>query len=441
MKLIKYWRNLRPNQRVGAVLLALYAVVFPLAQVGRLQIGEIVFYISDAIVCLWLLVQHQDALAFARRVIGWMKRHPLSWFVLGWAVGTLVIGSVLAEQFRPALLSLRILAYFLFAGSVAGVFVDKPHFVRSLLLAISGVFTWLGLLQYFLMPDTRFLRNLGWDDHYYRLLGTFFDPNFAGMALVLACIVVFSLHNKLPRYILSLTLMVLAACVAVTFSRSSYLAFASTVAAILLIPAVLQYWQGKEKVAAGMIIAISFALAIVAAPKPGGEGVKLLRTSSIEARATATQEYVAQLRPWSILWGTGLFVQPQGIREETTPSQGSSWSEISSPQSVFFTSDSASDVPNHSQTPDNIFITLLSGVGIVGTVGAIALMIIFIHDLSRHEMLAAVALGGTLIHSQFNNTLFEPFIFQYLMLFILAPLPVVERVKSGFRKKHQRGVG
>ncbi len=436
MNLIKYWKNLRPNQRVGAALLALYAVVFPLAQMGRLQIGEVVFYVSDAIMCLWLLVQHRAVKEFIFRVIGWMKRHPLSWFVLSWAVGTLVIGSVMAEQFRPVMVSLRILAYFLFAGSVAGVFLDRPQFVRSLLLVIGGIFTWFGLLQYFLMPDTRFLRNLGWDDHYYRLLGTFFDPNFAGMALVLACIVVFSLHSRLPRFVLTLSLMVLAACIAVTFSRSSYLAFTSTVAAILLIPTVLQHWQGKEKVAAGLVIAISFALALVVAPKPGGEGVKLLRTSSIEARATATQEYVSQLRPWSILWGTGLFVQPHNISEESAPTQGSSMSEISTPKSVFFTTDSPNEVPNHSQTPDNIFITLLSGIGIVGTVGALALMVVFIHDLSRREVFAAVALGSTLIHAQFNNTLFEPFIFQYLMLFILAPLPMVAKLQAGFRKKH-----
>lgn len=436
MKLITFWKNLESNQRLAAVIFTVYAVLFPLAQLGRQQIGDAVVYFSDILVGVWLLTQYRGVLTFTVKVFDWMKRHPLSWFVAAWAVATLIVGSVLAEQLRPALLSARILAYFLFAGSVGVIFNTKPHFIRWVLLGIGGLIAWLGLLQYIFVPDTRFLMNLGWDDHYYRLLGTFFDPNFAGMALVLASIVTFSLHRRLPRYALAGVLMLFAVCVALTFSRSSYAAFAGALLALLGIPAALPTWQLKEKLALGIVILTSIVLTIVVAPKPGGEGVKLLRTASIEARATATQEYVSQLQPWSMIFGSGLFVQPEEIANRMSTTMP--LPEATPMQSVFFTENPTGEVPNHSQVPDNIFITLVSGLGVVGTIGAIALMLIFLHDLARHELIAAIALGSTLIHAQFNNTLFEPFIFQYLLLCILVPLPKLTKLNTGFRKKQSK---
>lgn len=435
MKLIAWWQNLKRNQQTAAVVLSVYAVVFPMAQLGRQQIGEVVFYLSDLVVLLWLLTQHTAVWQFVRTVVNWMRHHPLSWLVATWAVGTLCVGSAVSEQLRPILIALRIGVYFFFAGSVGVVFREKPAGIRWLLVAIGGVMATLGLLQYAFLPDTRFLQMLGWDDHYYRLLGTFFDPNFAGMGLVLAVVATLSMRRQMSKSWLMSILIVLVVCIALTFSRSSYVALAVALFCALCLHPVMRDWRWQEKFALAAVLAISFAATILFAPKPGGEGVRLLRTSSIRARATTTQEYVSELQPWTVLMGSGLFVKPEEVQQNIAPFTPQS--DVTPPQSVFFTAQPDGELPNHAQVPDNIFITLVSGVGVIGTIGIVALGLIFLYELARKEAMAAVALLSTLVHAQFNNTLFEPFIFQYLLLFILIPLPLVHTVEQRFRAKRK----
>lgn len=433
MKLIAWWQNLERKQQTAALLLSVYAVVFPLAQLGRQQAAGVVFYPSDIVVLLWLVIHHSSAWQFAKVVFNWMKQHPLSWFVAAWAIGTLCVGSIVSEQLRPVLITLRIAAYFTFAGSVGVVFIKKSLVIRWLLVITGGIIAMLGLLQYAFLPDTRFLQTLGWDDHYYRLLGTFLDPNFAGMALVLTLLATISLHRHMPKSWLISLLILLVVCIALTFSRSSYLALAVALGCTLCLRQVLSGWRWQEKSVLGGILVVSFAATLLLAPKPGGEGVKLLRTSSVRARATATQEYVTELQPWTIVLGSGLFVRPEEVQQDVAPFTPQP--EATPPLSVFFTAQPDGELPNHAQVPDNILITLISGIGIIGTVGTVALGLIFLYELGRRETIAAVALISTIVHSQFNNTLFEPFIFQYLMLFILIPIPVTLSLEHRFRAK------
>src|SRR3989338_6680935 len=47
----------------------------------------------------------------------------------------------------------------------------------------NGFFVGLGLGQYIFLPDTRFLLSYGWDEHYWRLIGTVLDPNYMGVMM------------------------------------------------------------------------------------------------------------------------------------------------------------------------------------------------------------------------------------------------------------------
>ncbi|MFZ2202248.1 MAG: hypothetical protein WAV56_02515, partial [Microgenomates group bacterium] len=75
---------------------------------------------------------------------------------------------------------LRFVSYasFYFAFRIKGV----KKYTRYLVLA-AAILLIIGSLQYFLLPDVRFLAYLGFDDHYYRLIGSFLDPNFTGLVL------------------------------------------------------------------------------------------------------------------------------------------------------------------------------------------------------------------------------------------------------------------
>ncbi|MBM4402620.1 MAG: O-antigen ligase family protein, partial [Candidatus Cloacimonetes bacterium] len=101
--------------------------------------------------------------------------------------------------------------------------------IRMLLIAVS-IFAIAGLIQFVFFPDfSKYIKH-GWDPHYYRVLSTFFDPNFAGIFLTLGLLLLLSLQitpNKLRQNKLLFTLysLLFTLPILLTFSRSTYLAF------------------------------------------------------------------------------------------------------------------------------------------------------------------------------------------------------------------------
>lgn len=82
----------------------------------------------------------------------------------------------------------------------------------------------LGILQFIFIPDLRFLRISGWDPHFFRAVSTFLDPNFLGGFLVLSLLSLYYTEIEGKKIKLSLLILVYF-CLALTFSRSSYLFF------------------------------------------------------------------------------------------------------------------------------------------------------------------------------------------------------------------------
>lgn len=97
-------------------------------------------------------------------------------------------------------------------------------------LTLSGVaLAALGLLQFLILPDLKFLEPAGWDPHYLRTVSTFLDPNFAGAYFVLTLLLIF--HTpKSKLFYLSFIIVYLA--LLTTFSRSSYGTFLIAFSAI-----------------------------------------------------------------------------------------------------------------------------------------------------------------------------------------------------------------
>ena len=177
------------------------------------------------------------------------------------------LAALLSLVVNAGSVSLTSLAYFFrfvcytafyFAFRIAGV----KKYVRHLLFA-AALFLGLGLLQYFLLPDVRFLAYLGFDDHYYRLIGSFLDPNFSG--LILAILVILS---PWPLLVVPLIALVL------TFSRASFLALAVGLVYLSLT-------QRRFKL---LLTLLLLGLFLYLVPKPFGEGVNLWRTFSIASR-------------------------------------------------------------------------------------------------------------------------------------------------------------
>jgi len=265
---------------------------------------------------------------------------------------------------------IRFVAYtsFYFAFRLRGV---KTYY----LVLWAAVFVILGLAQYLFLPDMRILKYLGFDDHYFRLIGTFFDPNYSG--LVLAVFTIMSMTIKKRRFIFLLPLTTLV----LTFSRASYLSLAAGI--IYLI-----FSQKKFKLLFSLII---LALLLYLAPKPFGEGVNLLRTFSIQSR------WQNQVQAINLFAKNPFF----GVGFNTLKNS------------------SIALVPNLTSGVDNSFLFVLTTTGIAGF-AAFLYLIKVAWQLTQNPT-ARAALIAILVHSLFNNSLF--FSWNLVLIFLLLNYP------------------
>src|SRR3989344_2158874 len=237
---------------MNKVLLFLLFVSMALGEFQRLP--GVPLYFHDLVLAALLLVNFRR-LKFFR---------PVLWFGLAGLV------SLIFSGFQPGGLYLvRFLAYSL----LINLKIDKKY-----LLFFSSSIAVFGLVQYLLVPDTRFLAALNWDDHYYRLLSTLLDPNFTGIILVLGLILLY-LSRPVSKRLLVLHFLALL----LTYSRGSYLA-------LLVAGVAIAAFKKKFKL---ILFIPLFLLSLLFLPRPGGEGVKLERTFSIQQRLDNYREGIS----------------------------------------------------------------------------------------------------------------------------------------------------
>jgi hypothetical protein len=254
--------------------------------------------------------------------------------------------------------------------------------------------TALGIIQYLFFPNQTQLFYLGWDRHYYRLIGPLFDPNFTGLLIIFGLILVATKYipkshksELIKLYILGLFWFV---CLMLTFSRGSYLTFFIVSTIYLVLKKQLKWLV--------VIIGVSL-LAIVLMPKPFGEGVNLLRTSTISARFTNYQE------GWKLIrenpWGVGYNFLPS-----LRPENRHSWP------------------PSHSQA--GLDSSLLYTWATCGFAGFLILVVFFFSQISRifkrsfieYSLLAGLSTLALLIHSLFYNSFYYPHILLFYGLIL-----------------------
>jgi len=267
---------------------------------------------------------------------------------------------------------LRLIIYpslFFAARYIGFIRLKKP-----LLLSI-GIFSLLCLLQYLVFPDMRYLKNLGFDDHYFRLIGPFYDPNFTGA--VLAGIALYFVAKS--KLLLSLPFVGL---LALTFSRASYLVFFVGLICLL-------FTHKKTKL---LLLLVLLGAIVYLIPKPSGEGVNLLRTFSIYSRLGSWQQGLTLFTQKPVFgWGYNTLRGIDGTRFQT----------------------------------DNSFIYLLSTTGIVGLLSFTNLLLKL--NKSTKNGSIKILIISLLIHSLFNNSLFYIWI---LALFWVALGIGQEKVKG-----------
>ncbi len=347
---------------------SLIILLFPFYQFTQLDLffGQILpfrLYFYDLILFVFILPH----------LLKWIKNRPKNalfkpFIIFSWSLFNLSShrSTSVYPDTASVLYRLSLFTPLLFVFSLLFVNFSADH--KKLFRYILFLIPISGLLQYFFLPDLRFLKGIGFDDHLYRLTFPFLDPNYVGAALSFLFLTILPFWSKKSfkaLFILTSIALVL------TFSRASYISLFSGLAFLFLS-------SPKTRKTFLPLIAI-FAALILLAPKPSGQGVNLLRTYSISSRLLNYQ---------------------QGLKLSLrNPLTGLGFNTLSTHQNTV-----TDTISRSSAGLDNSFLFILSTTGLIGLSAYLYLLYSFFRN-SKNLFLKA-GLISLITHSFFNNTLF-----------------------------------
>ena len=292
------------------------------------------------------------------------------------AFGIVGVISLLIASFRLSLSEITIGAMYLLRwlvySSLAGVAIQSIK-----VLPVVGIGTAIiGILQYIIIPDVRFLEAWGWDPHYYRIVGIFLDPGFTGLILVLTLIfIVINNYHKFWWFVVYIAL-------ALTYSRASYLAFFTAFTWIS--------YQKKNWRYCTMSLLI-LGLTIVILPRvSSGEGVKLERMSTVWARIASWK------KAWEIFSDNPII----GVGFNTYR-----YAQKASPES------------HAGAGSDSSILLVMATTGIIGLLYYLKYLKA-LWKLSTQRLALSTSLIAIFIHSFFLNSLFYPAVMLWVALLI-----------------------
>lgn len=357
-------------------------VFFGLLVLGQLQkiyvTSTISFYLHDIFIIIggigsWILFP-QDVFAAYKRLT---FLHVLIFFLVFAGISTSIAGFQGLPSSIGFLYLLRIVAYAtIFPLLTIGIqkrYVTVANLIYLTLISVYFM-AMLGILQYVIFPDLRWLTLLGWDDHYFRLVSTLLDPPFPAALFTVVLLGIYPKLRNLP-IIMRLGWCVTFVALLFTYSRAGYVSYIS---------GLIAYGLMKKDKKIFIVLAL-FILGIFFLPRPASEGVRLERTVSVQARNTAIASTLQSLtlRTWVI---------------------GDGWYRSQSNRGL-----TQNYIPSHSSAPGNSFVTILQSTGVVGLV----LFGIFLFQLlwfARNSVSGIAMVVSILVGSLFNNLIFYPWI-------------------------------
>ncbi|MFH1561417.1 MAG: O-antigen ligase family protein [Patescibacteria group bacterium] len=344
---------------VDCLVLALM-LLFPLGQLEKLPLGitGVSIYVHDLVLAVawaYLFLKHRDQLRAWLKAKTLLKDKLLFFFLVFSGIALACWCLALPDWGRDSFKGLGYLVrwllllapYLLF--KLRGAKANLPLIRRSIYLMI--VLSWI---FYLWLPDARHLKLFGWDDHYFRLIGTILDPNY------LAIIIVLGFGLELARRKQSLVRIVfLLLSLGLTYSRAGWLSLGVLI---------LGWALAKRKLIKPIFYLSLGLLVFYFIPKPIGEGGNLLRTASVNARLVNYQQSWQVIKDHPV-WGVGFNNYPLS-------SQGNN-------------------------KADNSLLLVWATTGIVGLV----VFLLWWFQLKPTWLFAPI-----LFHSMFNNTLFYPWV-------------------------------
>jgi O-antigen ligase len=269
----------------------------------------------------------------------------------------------------------------------------QKQLMAKILWIISILIPAVCLLQYFLVPDLRFLAQFGWDPHMYRAVGLILDPPIVGVILgVLLYVAV------VKRDFLALILNYSA--VIFLFSRSSYLAVTFVI---------FVYLTSQKKYLGAILWIVVLSASIFVAPKTipayyNLESSKIERVSTVLSRRVEIEN---GFRAWA-----------------TNPIFGIGYNRVAEYKQTLPRVYGEEIASNHSSSAFHSFwLTQLATTGIIGFALLMSgYLLIMKRSLNWALIMTIPALVGLL-----DNVIFHPFV---VILFIYIYFSKTLDVKS-----------
>lgn len=381
------------------ILFLIYLALFPFGQLTRVPLQifespEVRFYLTD-IVLFFLLFSWG-----IWRFLLLKKKYqlpPLAIPIFSFSIICLLslgLGSPLLSNREALVAGLYLVRWLVYAG-IYFVVADikdyfkwsKPSNLQNFLIIIGVAIALFGLVQYFLWPNLKLLKMLEWDPHYYRLVGTFLDPGFTGLILVLTLILIVTLgwDKKDKRGWVAAGLITYIA-LALTYSRASYLAYLTGIGVISFVKKLPKLFIGA------ILIGV---LTLIMLPQPAGEGGKLERTYSIEARIRNWQQSITIVQDHPFL-GVGFNAYRYAQRD------------------YGFLKDKW-QVSHAGAGADSSILFVLATTGILG---ASFYLWLWWKTLKSHNLAVTASVLALLAHSLFNNSLFYPWLMAWMWILL-----------------------
>lgn len=367
----------------------LILLLLPLVLLGQLlrfePISGLSIFPHDVVIGVILLLVLCDKVQ-RRLFVPFLRFIKSNWlFFILWTLLACCFQIVFFQESVYLLLYILRTGFYLFFLSWFFYYLRKSDFKTIVFYSLSGVFfSIITLGMYLIFPDLRALKSLGWDDHYYRAVGTLLDPNFTGIIIVV-CLLnwlgLFSIRAIRSIFFQYSLIGLLTISLGLTFSRASWLTYLFCLG-LILIPVLIRLRLQFLQATIVKLILFSIALLIITitvAPKPGGAGVDLSRGATVVARQQHDQSFLDTNRVRLIIGG-GLSSAPN------------------------------SELKYHARLPNNLGMTILAFSGIPG-------LVTFFWGLSRslkmiikQYPLMLIPAIAVLFFAQFNAALTEPFV-------------------------------
>ncbi len=359
------------------------------------------FSFIDLVVGLIFFV-HLPYLWRHRRILHAQSLARATMYVLIMLISSLLVASPLYSYRELFVASLYIIRFGIFT-SILFMPYRIPHTAIRVLI---GGFVGIGLFQYVLYPNLRYLLYLGWDDHYLRLFGSLLDPNFTGVLLVMMLVALLCRPDGKKSTWVDYAIASLGfVALLITYSRS---AFIVAIAAAIALGAI------KKKFSLFLALFVLIAGGILFLPTSlPTEGANLFRTASISARS---QEYGKAIRI---------------IKEN--PFSGVGYNAYRYARTKYFDEKPSKFHNNAGAGVPNSYLFIFATSGIFG-------FVFFIHWLGslwdeyvRRSTVAAPLLTAFMVSGLFDNTM----VYSFILFWVLLILKQTEFADHPHHNKHR----